>query len=214
MLGAVHVLPSNVRWRTPQILRARVAQRYLRLRSAGRRAIGAGTAGLIQANGYLPPGQSLRDELHPAALADYDTAVAASGLPPEGVNRERPWLAGIQLMFAQMRKLNYAASNGVDSTLMEEAARNHKEMRYFETIPEQFALLAPDDAKLELEESNPASRTCATWAVTFQQCLPMRRDQPTRPAPIRGRSRNKARRWRSNTVHAARPLLAPPHRAC
>src|SRR6202453_2186234 len=106
----------------------------------------------MQAKGYLPAGQSLRAELHPAALADYDATVTASGLPAQGLDRERPWLAGIQLMFAQMKKLNYAASNGVDSTLMEEEAKNHKEMRYLETIAEQFALLAPDDPALELQE--------------------------------------------------------------
>ncbi|HEX4027907.1 MAG TPA: TraB/GumN family protein [Rhizomicrobium sp.] len=152
LLGAVHVLPSNVRWRTPQILRAVSRSDVFAFEVPEDAQSVRELQGLIQANGYLPPGQNLRDELHPAALADYDAAVAASGLPPEGVDHERPWLAGIQLMFAQMRKLNYAASNGVDSTLMEDAARNHKEMRYFETIPEQFALLAPDDAKLELEE--------------------------------------------------------------
>jgi uncharacterized protein YbaP (TraB family) len=152
MLGAVHVLPANVRWRTPQVTHALSRSDVFVFEVPEDAQSLQELQGLIQANGYLPPGQNLRDELHPAALADYDAAVAAAGLPPEGVNHERPWLAGIQLMFAQMRKLNYAASNGVDSTLMEDAARNHREMRYFETIAEQFALLAPDDAKLELQE--------------------------------------------------------------
>jgi uncharacterized protein YbaP (TraB family) len=40
----------------------------------------------------------------------------------------------------------------VDSVLMAEADKNHKDMRYLETITEQFALLAPDDRKLEIEE--------------------------------------------------------------
>jgi uncharacterized protein YbaP (TraB family) len=78
--------------------------------------------------------------------------VKSSGLEPATVARERPWLAGIQLMFAQIAKLSYAASNGVDSVLMESARRNHKDIRYFETIADQFALLAPDDRTLELQE--------------------------------------------------------------
>ena len=152
MLGAVHVLPSNVHWRTPKIIDALSHSDVFVFEVPEDPGSLQELQGMIQAHGYLPPDQSLRAELHPEALADYDAAVAASGLSAAGVNRERPWLAGIQLMFAQMRKLNYASSNGVDSSLMEEATKNHKEMRYFETIAEQFALLAPDDSKLELQE--------------------------------------------------------------
>ncbi|HEX4178408.1 MAG TPA: TraB/GumN family protein [Rhizomicrobium sp.] len=152
MLGAVHVLPANVRWRTPQISHALARSDVFVFEVPEDAKSMQELAGMIQARGYLPPDQSLRAEISPAALPDYDAAVAASGLPATGVDRERPWLAGIQLMFAQMRKLNYATSNGVDSTLMEEAAKNHRQMRYFETIAEQFALLAPDDPKLELQE--------------------------------------------------------------
>ena len=152
MLGAVHVLPSYVHWRTPQIVRALSRSDVFVFEVPEDAQSLAQLQAMIQAHGYLPPGETLRTKLHSEALADYDTAVTASGLPAAGVERERPWLAGIQLMFAQMKKLNYATSNGVDSTLMEEAAKNHKEMRYFETISEQFALLAPDDPKLELQE--------------------------------------------------------------
>ena len=152
MLGAVHVLPANVHWRTPQILHALSRSDVFVFEVPEDPKSLEELQGLIKANGYLPPDQGLRAKLHSEALADYDTAVAASGLPAAGVDRERPWLAGIQLMFAQMRKLDFATSNGVDSSLMEEAAKNHKEMRYFETIAEQFALLAPDDPKLELQE--------------------------------------------------------------
>jgi uncharacterized protein len=152
MLGAVHVLPANVHWRTPRILHALSRSDVFVFEVPEDPKSLEELQGLIKANGYLPPDQGLRAKLHSEALADYDTAVAASGLPAAGVDRERPWLAGIQLMFAQMRKLDFAASNGVDSTLMKEAAENHKEMRYFETIAEQFALLAPDDPKLELQE--------------------------------------------------------------
>jgi uncharacterized protein len=152
MLGAVHVLPADVHWRTPQISRALSRSDVFVFEVPEDAKALRELQGKIQANGYLPADESLRAKLHPEALPDYDAALAASDLPAAGVDRERPWLAGIQLMFAQMRKLNYAASNGVDSTLMQDAAKAHKEMRYFETIAEQFAILAPDDPKLELQE--------------------------------------------------------------
>jgi uncharacterized protein YbaP (TraB family) len=55
-------------------------------------------------------------------------------------------------MFAQIAKLKFAAGNGVDSILMADAAKAHKQTRYLETIADQFALLAPDDRALELQE--------------------------------------------------------------
>ena len=152
LLGAVHVLPSNVHWRTQPIERALSRSDVFVFEVPEDPKSIQELQDLIQAHGFLPPGQNLRDELDPKALPDYDAAVAASGLPAAGVDHERPWLAGIQLMFAQMEKLHYGTSNGVDSTLMVEAGQNRKEMRYFETIAEQFALLAPDDPKLELQE--------------------------------------------------------------
>ena len=152
LLGAVHVLPPNVRWRTQAISRALSSSDVLVFEVPEDAAAVAELHTLIQAQGFLPPDQSLRARLHPAALPDYDAAVAASGLPAATLERERPWLAGIQLMFAQMSKLKYAASNGVDSLLMAEAASNHKQMRYFETIADQFALLAPADKNLEVQE--------------------------------------------------------------
>jgi uncharacterized protein YbaP (TraB family) len=68
------------------------------------------------------------------------------------MDRQRPWLAGIQLLFSQMRKLRYAANSGVESVLLALAAKDSKPVRYLETIDEQFALLAPEDRKLELQE--------------------------------------------------------------
>lgn len=152
LLGAVHVLPPGLEWRTPAIRRGLSRADVFVFEVPEDASAVNELHDLIQKNGFLPPDQSLRQMLHPKFRADYDAAVKSSGLDAAGVDRERPWLAGIQLMFAQISKLKYAASNGVDSVLMEEAVRNNKSIRYFETIVDQFALLAPDDRDLELEE--------------------------------------------------------------
>jgi len=152
LLGAVHVLPVNLHWRTPGIGRALSRSDVLVFEVPQDETALAQLNGLIQAQGFLPAGQTLRAQLHPAALSDYDAALAASGLSAASVERERPWLAGLQLMFAQIAKLKFSASDGVDSILMADAARNHTQMRYLETIAEQFALLAPQDRELELQE--------------------------------------------------------------
>ena len=152
LLGSIHVLPPHVRWHTRPINMALSRADIFVFEVPEDAAAVSELQGLIKKNGFLPPDQKLRDLLHPRFRADYDAAVKSSGLDADGVDSERPWLAGIQLMFTQISKLHYASSNGVDCVLMESAVRNHKPVRYFETIADQFALLAPDDPALELQE--------------------------------------------------------------
>lgn len=152
LLGAVHVLPPGLDWRRPALNLALSRSDVFVFEVPEDAAALAELNQLMQAQGYLPPDQSLRGLLHSAALPDFDAAVAASGLAPAMVDRERPWLAGLQMMFTQMTKLQFAAGNGVDTVLMAEAEKNHKQTRYLETIAEQFALLAPADRALELQE--------------------------------------------------------------
>ena len=152
LLGSVHILPPDVQWRSPAI-RAAIdrADIFIFEVPQDEKTIGQ-LQQLIAAKGYLPAGQSLRQQVRPALRPDYDAALAASGLPPPAVDRMRPWLAGLQIMFAQIAKQNFSADNGVDKQLAAEATKTGKPIRYLETIEEQFALLAPDDRALEMDE--------------------------------------------------------------
>jgi len=152
LLGSVHVLPPNLQWRTPAIRKAlsRADVYVFEVPQDQDAMVELNT--LIQTKGYLPGGESLRGQLHGDSLADYDAAVQASGLPPAVVEHERPWLAGLQLMFAQISKMKYTADSGVDSVLMAKAAKEQRQMRYLESVAEQIALLVPDDHALEVQE--------------------------------------------------------------
>jgi uncharacterized protein YbaP (TraB family) len=152
LFGSVHVLPPHLEWRTPAIRRGLSrSDVYVFEVPQDEKAV-AELQGLIQAKGYLPPDQSLRGLLHAKARPDFDAAVAAAGVPLAAVDHDRPWLAGIQLMFAQMARLHFGREDGVESVLADMAVKGHKQTRYLETIAEQFKLLAPDDGDLELEE--------------------------------------------------------------
>ncbi|HET7083490.1 MAG TPA: TraB/GumN family protein [Rhizomicrobium sp.] len=152
VLGSVHVLPPGLNWRTPAIAQALSRSDVFVFEVPEDQASLAELNALIQAKGFLPQGESLRAKLGAGAVSDYDAAVSASGLAPEIVDRERPWLASLQLMFAEIAKLKFSPQDGVDTVLMGEADKDHKQLRYLETIAEQFALLAPDDPVLELQE--------------------------------------------------------------
>jgi uncharacterized protein YbaP (TraB family) len=152
LLGSIHILPPGVNWRSPEIARAIDHSDVFVFEVPQDAKAIAQLQGLMAEHGYLPDGQSLRASLHPEAQRDFDTALAAAGLPLAAIDRDRPWLAGLQLMFAQTIRQKFDPGNGVDAILMAEAGQNKKHMQYLETIPQQFALLAPDDRTLEMEE--------------------------------------------------------------
>jgi len=152
LLGSIHILPPDLAWRSPAIQRGLARSDVFVFEVSQDEAALAQLQSLIQANGILPLSESLRGLLHSKSLPDYDAAVASAGVRPDIINRMRPWLAGLQLVFAELAKQKYAPTSGVDSVLMTDARKNQKPMRYLETISEQFALLAPDDRALEVQE--------------------------------------------------------------
>lgn len=152
LLGSVHVLPPSLHWRSPAIAGAISRSDVYVFEVPQDQTAMTELNALIQQKGFLPQGESLRGQIHPASLPDYDASVKAAGLPAAMVDHERPWLAGLQLMFAQISKLKFATDSGVDSVLMAQAGKDQKQMRYLETVAEQFALLAPDDRALEMQE--------------------------------------------------------------
>lgn len=152
LFGSVHVLPPGIAWRTPRIDDALAKADVYVFEVSQDAATMARVQQLISEKGYLPEGVSLRDLLRPDTQKKFDAAVAATGLPAAQINRERPWLAGLQILFAQMGKYQFGSNAGVDPILMAEARKTGKPMRYLETIDQQFALLAPDDPVLELDE--------------------------------------------------------------
>jgi hypothetical protein len=152
LFGSIHILPKNIDWRTKQvnaaINRADVFVFEVSTDAKAQEEIRE----LIDEKGRLAPGQSLRAMLPPASQADYDAALAKAKLLPEVTDREKPWLASLQLLIAEGTAKHYSPDAGVDNAVMAIAARRHKPSRYFETIGQQFALLAGGSDKLQLSE--------------------------------------------------------------
>jgi len=67
--------------------------------------------------------------LPPASQTDYDAALAKAKLSPENMDREKPWLASLQLLIAESAAKHYSADAGVDNAVMAIAARRHKPSR-------------------------------------------------------------------------------------
>jgi hypothetical protein len=150
LLGSIHILPPDLKWHTPAIDKATARAGVFVFEVPSSPAAMDRMRDLMRAQGYLPPGQSLRASLSPEGQADFDAALAAAQLPLGMVDRDRPWLASLQIGFAELARAKYDIASGVDVQVMKQAA--HRHVRYFETIEQQFALFAPGDEKLELSE--------------------------------------------------------------
>ena len=152
LFGSIHLLPPGLRWRTPAIDKAMADADVFVFETPADGAALARMQQLVAQHGLLPQGQSLRGLLPAAARADYDAALAAAQIPDAVIGHERPWLADLQLLVAQTRREKFSPDAGVDRKVMAVAGARRKEVRYFETIDQQFALLAPPDNDLQLQE--------------------------------------------------------------
>ena len=149
LFGSIHVLPPSIDWRTQAVTDALArADVFVFELPVGGESMARMTQ-LVVSRGYLPPGESLRAKLNTEEQADFDAALAAAGLKPEQVDRTRPWLADLQITFAQLARGQYSMDNGVNAQLQHQFA--DKPQRFLETVDQQFALLVPDDATLDLD---------------------------------------------------------------
>jgi uncharacterized protein YbaP (TraB family) len=152
LFGSIHLLPKNLDWRTKQVDAAIKRADVFVFEVSTDSQAQAEIRELIAKEGMLAPGQSLRAMLPPASQTDYDAALAKAKLSPENMDREKPWLASLQLLIAEGTAKHYSADAGVDNAVMAIAAMRHKPSRYFETIEQQFRLLAGSTDKLQLSE--------------------------------------------------------------
>jgi hypothetical protein len=152
LFGSIHLLPKNLNWHTKEVNAAIKRANVFVFEVSTDDKAQAEIRALIAKEGMLAPGQSLRAMLPPASQTDYDAALAKAELSPESVDREKPWLASLQLLIAEGTAKHYSADAGVDNAVMAIAARRHKPSRYFETIEQQFSLLAGGSDTLQLSE--------------------------------------------------------------
>jgi len=111
LLGSIHLLPGNVRWRTPAVERAIAESRELVLESSPDDR--ADFARLAKADG-LP---ALSDRISPAQRPALDLAVARSGVKRETLDAQKSWAAAATLATGDAIATGASADNGVETVL-------------------------------------------------------------------------------------------------
>jgi len=147
LFGSVHILSPALVWRDARVDAAIAsADTFFFETDIDSDAVKA----FVAAKGSLPAGQSLRAILPPDAQKNLDDDVAALGMSEAALDTSRPWLATIAMIGVKSIK-DGVPPTGVDVNILAEARERKKPLRYFETVEQQFALIAPDDPKVELQ---------------------------------------------------------------
>ena len=174
LFGTIHVLKPGLTWFDEAVKTAfdRSGEVVLELILPDASVM----QGLVQATGVAAPGTPpLTEQLPPDKRAAYAKAVTDLGLPANGLDRFKPWLAATQLSIAPLSKLGYDAANGPEQVITAAAKAEHKPLIGLETAQQQLGYFASlsDKAQVQflvstLDELPTAAATMATmvdeWA--------------------------------------------------
>ncbi len=152
LFGSIHLLPKTIAWHTKQVDAAINRSNVFVFEVSTDDQAQAEIRDLIAKDGMLKPDQSLRAMLPASSKPDFDAAIAKAHLSIDVVDHEKPWLVSLQLLVAESLAEHYSPDAGVDHAVMAIAAKRHKPSRYFETIEQQFSLLASGSDQLQLSE--------------------------------------------------------------
>jgi uncharacterized protein YbaP (TraB family) len=141
LFGSVHLLPPALKWEPDRLRRAlaEASDVWFEIPIDDAANLAAGQAALEA--GMQPTGQSLSAQLTARDQARLARAALLCGLPVEGLDRLKPWLADVTLSVASYRLAGAVVEDGVERQLSAEVAPNVGR-RAFETPAEQISYLA------------------------------------------------------------------------
>lgn len=180
LFGTIHILPQadSGAWLGPALQRALAASTELWTEadiSDLRASVGA-----IRRYG-LYPAHSTASLLPPDYRARFLRQIAQTQVPAALVAQARPWLAEILLNGAAMQHAG-PVTLGAESTLLAYARAHHMMRATFETLDQQFAMLAdmPESAQLasleqqidEFDQTGPIfARLLSAWGAGDEAAL-------------------------------------------
>ena len=156
LFGTIHLLPSDLRWRTAKfdqavassqqlIVETIVDQQNLQSIQQAKFALGFGKG--------LPP---VVQRVPPTKVARLRAAMAKSGVPESVYNQMKTWLAAITLLSVQFAEMGLKGSDGPEENLRQQFLASHKPIGQLETNIEQFSYFdrMPEKAQRTLLEGS------------------------------------------------------------
>ncbi|WP_426734102.1 TraB/GumN family protein [Myxococcus faecalis] len=104
---------------------------------------------LVRELGMLPEGQRLTQRLDPATRELLGRAATRLGVEVKGLERLRPWLAGLVLNNLEFEAAGYKQGHGVDRAFLDKAHGVKKQVMELETADGQLRMLAGTPESLQ-----------------------------------------------------------------
>lgn len=142
ILGSVHMLPPDEPWRNAAIDAAYAAAEIVYFEVSTDAVDAEAVQRLVLAEGVNPPGVSLAADLSDAGQARLADVAARIGRRVEELDLFQPWLAYLLVEAGLFARDGAAPQFGVDVVLQNEARRDGKSIRFFETVADQVDLLS------------------------------------------------------------------------
>jgi uncharacterized protein YbaP (TraB family) len=149
LFGTVHILKSTTQWRTPKIEQAFASAGSLWEEVPNADDVAAMQPLVMQLG--LDPAHPLSTLLTDDGKAKLAAFEAAYGLPPQGIDIFRPWLAAMTFSVIPMTKAGYDPKSGVDTVLRTMARAQNKPLMGFETAEQQMHYLADLPQQTQLD---------------------------------------------------------------
>jgi len=194
LFGSVHLLSADTTWLTPALAHdlsdADAIWFEIPIDAVGQ----AEAAQLALARGLLPADQTLSATVGPTVWAKLEHTARALKVPPQNLERLKPWLAELTLSVLAFQAEGARADLGVEQQLAK-AAPPTTRREAFETIAEQIGFFADAPMADQIESLNETldeiqddpdefKRLAADWARGDVQAIedealgPMKREAP------------------------------------
>jgi len=96
--------------------------------------------------GIYPEGQTLQQNISPETYNMLEKKLTELGLSVAQLNRLRPWMCALTLMFFELQKLGFDPNYGIDQYFFNKARQDKKEMVFLKSIEYQINLFAGMDS--------------------------------------------------------------------
>lgn len=146
LFGTVHMLDADAGWRTPLFddIYARAGTVWVET------AVDRAEAKTLMGRYGADPERRLSEKLSPRLMKRLAPLLEKRRIPLASADSLRPWAAAMILSVQPARAGGYSLENGPDMVITRAATKAAKPLRTFETMEDQFRMLAglPEEAEV------------------------------------------------------------------
>lgn len=137
MLGSIHLANADIYPLDPRIEQAYEQSDVLVLEVSLDDETVAEAGAKLLAEGLLPKGETLVDQLEPELARQLTAKLTELRLPLSAVNSFKPWLASTVIMIAEMERAGFKGELGIDSYFFRKAEAKQQTVLALESVEDQ-----------------------------------------------------------------------------